>query len=65
MNEQNPLQAAIQNIHQSDFAAAKDRVHDVLFGKARELVNAKKQEIAGTLVNQEVNDGGEARSGQG
>lgn len=65
MSEQNPLQAAIQSIHQSDFVAAKDRVHDVLYGKARELVNSKKQEIAGTLVNQEVNDGGEARSGQG
>lgn len=65
MSEQNPLQAAIQNIHQSDFVAAKDRVHDALLLKARELVNLKKQEIAANLVTQEVDDGGQARSGQG
>jgi hypothetical protein len=65
MNEQNPLQAAMQSITQSDFAAAKDRVHGVLYAKARELVDVKRQEIAGTLVNQEVDDGGETRSGQG
>jgi glucosamine 6-phosphate synthetase-like amidotransferase/phosphosugar isomerase protein len=65
MSEQNPLQAAIHSIHQSDFAAAKDHVHDALYTKAKELVQIRKQEVAATLVNQEVNDGGEARSGQG
>jgi hypothetical protein len=65
MNNQNPLQAVIQNIHQSDFAAAKDHVHDALLTKARELVNVKKQEIAANIVTQEVDDGGQARSGQG
>jgi len=65
MSDQNPLQAAIQNIHQRDFAAARDHVHDALLTKARELVNVKKQEIAANLVTQEVDDGGQTRSGQG
>lgn len=65
MSEQNPLQAAIHQIYQNDFAAAKDHVHGALYAKARELVDVKRQEIAGTLVNQEVNDGGQERSGQG
>lgn len=65
MSEQNPLQAAMQNITQSDFAAAKDLVHGVLYAKARELADTRKQEIAANLMTQEVDDGGQARSGQG
>lgn len=65
MSDQNPLQAAIQSIHQSDFVAAKDRVHDALFAKAKELLKARQQEIATNLVTQEVDDGGQAQSGQG
>lgn len=64
MSDQNPLQAAIQSIHQSDFVV-KDRVHDALFAKAKELLKARQQEIATNLVTQEVDDGGQAQSGQG
>jgi len=63
MSEEKPLQVAIKSIHQSDFAAAKDRVHDALYTKARDLVNVKKQEIAANIATQEVDNGGEARSG--
>jgi len=65
MSDQNPLQAVIQSIHQSDFVAAKDRVHDALLTKAKELLAARQQEIAANLMTQEVDDGEQARSGQG
>lgn len=65
MSDQNPLQAAIQSIHQSDFVAAKDRVRDALLAKAKEVLKARHQEIAANLMTQEVDDGEQARSGQG
>jgi hypothetical protein len=65
MSEQNPLQVVMQNITQNNFAAAKDHIHGALYGKARELVNIKRQEMAATLVNQEIDDGEETRSRQG
>lgn len=65
MEEQNPLQATIKSIHQSNFVAAKDHVQDALYTKAKHLIQAKKQEIAANLTNTEVHDGGNERSGQG
>jgi|Laugresu1bdmlbsd_1035121.scaffolds.fasta_scaffold59970_2 hypothetical protein len=65
MSEQNPMLQAVKSIFSNNFAAAQGSVQSALYAKAQALVGAKKQEIASTLVNQEVNDGGEERSGQG
>ena len=65
MSEQNPMLQAVKSIFTNNFAAAQNSVQGALYAKAQALVGAKKQEIASTLVNQEVNDGGEERSGQG
>jgi hypothetical protein len=65
MSEQNPMLQAVKSIFSNNFAAAQGSVQSALYAKAQALVDVKKQEIASTLVNQEVNDGGEERSGQG
>lgn len=65
MSEQNPMLQAVKSIFSNNFAAAQGSVQSALYAKAQALVGAKKQEIASTLVNQEVNDAGEERSGQG
>jgi len=65
MSEQNPMLQAVKTIQNNNFAAAQDFVQGALYAKAQALVDVKKQEIASTLVNTEVNDGGEERSGQG
>jgi hypothetical protein len=65
MSEQNPMLQAVKSIFSNNFVAAQGSVQSALYAKAQALVGAKKQEIASTLVNQEVNDGGEERSGQG
>lgn len=65
MSEENPMLQVVKSIYGNNFVAAQGSVQGALYAKAQALVDVKKQEIASTLVNQEINDAGQEPSGQG